>query len=246
MAHPGDNAIDPDHDGYTIVEGDNCPDDFNSSQVNSDEDEAGDECDDDDDNDAVDDASDNCRTTVNGDQQDGDLDGQGDTCDSDDDGDGPVDSKDNCPVSPNPEQEDSDKDGKGDACDEAPPTAAAGTGTPGGGALARVAVARTHPLQQFLGGGLAVAVQCSAACGIATELVADAASARRLGLGSRRTLAKATWTLGGAARTWVFLEPNRRIRARLRGGRRVTGVIQTTVTGKAGGPRSIVRRVTLR
>ena len=229
-----------------MVEGDNCPDDFNSSQVNTDGDSAGDECDDDDDNDEIDDAVDNCRTNENTDQGDGDLDGQGDTCDPDDDGDGAVDSRDNCPSVPNPEQDDSDKDGKGDACDEAPPTAAAGTGTPGGGALARVAVARAQPLEELLGGGLAVAVRCSAACGIATDLVADAASARRLGLGSRRTLASTTWTLGGAARTWVFLEPKGRARSALRRGRRIAAVVRTTVTDRTGAAHKLVKRVTFR
>ena len=248
--HPGDSAIDPDHDGWTVVDGDNCPDSWNASQQDTDADGAGDVCDTDDDADNVDDASDNCGEVANGDQSDADLDGSGDACDSDDDNDGAVDSRDNCPVAANADQKDSDSDGKGDACDPAPKPAAPGAGGPpaeaGGGALARVSVARSQGLAQLVGGGLAVAVSCSQACGISARLVADAATARRLGLGRRRTLAQATWSLGGAARTWVFLEPTAGTRRKLGSARRAGAVLETTVSDAAGNRRRVVRRVTFR
>jgi hypothetical protein len=244
LAHPADSAVDPDHDGV-LTPNDNCPDTTNQTPADLDRDGQGDVCDDDDDGDRIDDATDNCRVAANPDQHDPDQDGDGDACDADDDGDSVVDSKDNCPSAFNQSQADSDSDGKGDICDAAP-AAGSGGGTAGGGSLARVAVAHNQALSQLLAGGLAVAVRCFQACGIATELSADAASARALGLGKRRTLARSTWTLGGAARTWVFLEPLFPVRGKLRRARAVSATLTTTVTDSAGARRRIAAKVVFR
>lgn len=49
---------------------DNCPDHPNSSQLDSDNDGLGDDCDDDDDNDGIPDIQDNCRLITNPNQKD--------------------------------------------------------------------------------------------------------------------------------------------------------------------------------
>jgi hypothetical protein len=117
-----------DSDGDGVVDVcDNCPGDFNPSQVDCDLDGVGDACDADSvdtDADGVDDACDNCPATTNADQLDGDGDGFGDACDScvgtgptDSDGDAACDGVDNCPSIVNPAQSNCDGDGLGDACD---------------------------------------------------------------------------------------------------------------------------------
>jgi prenyltransferase beta subunit len=87
-----------DRDGDVIIDAlDNCPDDYNPSQADCEDDDIGDICDLDDDNDGVMDnnilstpsgSGDNCRCVPNPDQQDGDADGVGNACD-------------NCPTTPN-------------------------------------------------------------------------------------------------------------------------------------------------
>jgi hypothetical protein len=246
LAHPSDSALDPDHDGF-VTPNDNCPDTPNQFQTDTDNDGAGDACDDDDDGDHVDDARDNCRLATNPAQTDTDLDDDGDECDADDDGDNVVDSRDNCPLAPNESQADSDRDGKGDACDPAPaPASGSAPATPGGGALARVSVGRRQSLVQLVDGGLAVAVRCSAACGIASQLTLGRGDARRLGFGRRRTVAQATWTLGGAARTFVFLEPSYTAGVKLRRAHGVSALVTTTITDGTGARRRIASRVRFR
>uniref|UniRef100_A0A3P8UP29 Thrombospondin 3a n=1 Tax=Cynoglossus semilaevis TaxID=244447 RepID=A0A3P8UP29_CYNSE len=78
---------------------DNCPDLPNSSQLDSDNDGLGDDCDHDDDNDGVLDDHDNCRLVVNPNQKDSDMNGVGDVCEDDFDNDAVLDTFDVCPES---------------------------------------------------------------------------------------------------------------------------------------------------
>lgn len=94
---------------------DNCPEHFNTSQLDSDSDGLGNSCDncpavenpqqENSDSDPHGDACDNCVDTDNVGQEDGEGDGVGDVCD-------------NCPEDTNPQQEDQDIDGEGDVCDQ--------------------------------------------------------------------------------------------------------------------------------
>ncbi len=83
---------------------DNCKDVPNPSQLDTDNDKLGDDCDTDDDNDGKKDDVDNCPTATNADQADEDGDGAGDKCD-------------NCLGLVNADQADLDGDAIGDACD---------------------------------------------------------------------------------------------------------------------------------
>ena len=144
----GDN---PCTGGETVFCDDNCPNDYNPSQTDCDEDGAPDACDGDtidNDGDGVDDGEgvghgcDNCPNDANPNQADADEDGMGDVCDdcTDTDGDGygnpgfPLNTcdEDNCPDDANPGQEDvGDGDGVGDACDDCTDTDGDGYGNPG-------------------------------------------------------------------------------------------------------------------
>ncbi|HEX3051473.1 MAG TPA: thrombospondin type 3 repeat-containing protein, partial [Aggregatilineaceae bacterium] len=136
----------PDMDGDLIPnEIDNCPGASNPSQIDTDGDGLGDECDpfgaefdSDPDGDGIRNG-DNCPALYNPDQADADHDGLGDACDfvsdacsliynsdpsagcpaptADTDQDGISDSQDNCPTVANANQADSDSDGMGDVCD---------------------------------------------------------------------------------------------------------------------------------
>jgi hypothetical protein len=138
-------CVDP--DGDDVCEpADNCPDDWNSQQLDADDDGIGDACDEppepmvdpceeeggDADGDDACDFSDNCISTPNADQADTDGDGLGDACDptegtnvcaghgGDSDDDDVCQEWDNCPDMPNPAQQDADDDGVGDVCDATP------------------------------------------------------------------------------------------------------------------------------
>ena len=114
-------CVDADSDGYgdpdeplNSCQDDNCPDDYNPSQDDNDDDRIGNVCDNcpdssnveqlDGDTDEVGDVCDNCPQEFNTDQADNDNDSLGNVCD-------------NCPDDYNPEQEDDDSDNVGDLCD---------------------------------------------------------------------------------------------------------------------------------
>jgi len=96
---------------------DNCPLNYNTDQIDTDNDGIGDVCDNDNDNDGINNSADNCPFTKNPSQTDTDKDGVGDACDGDMDGDTIPDLSDNCPNVPNKDQKDTDGDRIGDACD---------------------------------------------------------------------------------------------------------------------------------
>lgn len=128
------SSTDFDGDGISNLE-DNCPLVFNFTQIDSDSDGYGDECDafvddssewKDTDGDGVGDNVDTCPLSAGGDPTDSDGDGYGNACDTfpddatewaDSDGDGAGNNSDNCAES-NPDQTDTDGDGEGDACDD--------------------------------------------------------------------------------------------------------------------------------
>ncbi|MEM7246956.1 MAG: thrombospondin type 3 repeat-containing protein [Acidobacteriota bacterium] len=108
-----------DLDGDTVPNvSDNCPESWNASQDDRDDDGLGNPCDPDIDGDGIPNDEDNCKVHPNPDQADADMDGLGTACDYSDDGDGFNDPNDNCPDHPNPSQLDTDMDGDGDACDD--------------------------------------------------------------------------------------------------------------------------------
>ncbi len=140
----------PDSDGDRVPDNqDNCPQINNPEQIDTDEDDLGDECDDcplDIDNDIDQDGTcanqDNCPLVFNQQDQNQDGDEFGDLCDPcdgvsniDADQDKKCDEIDNCPLHPNPGQVDRDGDGIGDLCDlwpEDPENDTDGDGVPNG------------------------------------------------------------------------------------------------------------------
>ena len=135
---PDGCALDVDADGI-LGAMDNCPDNYNPSQVDLDGDGDGNECDPDDDDDGDPDVTDcepadansyagaaeecdgidnNCDGAVDEGYEDSDDNGEADCVQGQDDGDGVPDVDDNCPATFNPGQEDNDLDGLGDACDD--------------------------------------------------------------------------------------------------------------------------------
>ncbi|HEV2813962.1 MAG TPA: thrombospondin type 3 repeat-containing protein [Solirubrobacteraceae bacterium] len=263
-AHPGDNAVDQDHDAVTDppLGNDNCAGGdgaYNPRQEDLDRDGRGDACDIDDDGDTVDDAVDNCPLAFNQGQSDLDGDAIGDLCDSDDDGDGLTDSRDNCRFVHNPGQADADRDGLGDACDQTtpgaprpppPPDPTAPPGPPDApGApdtsppVADVAMPSRHRAAE-LGAGLAVPVSCSEGCTVSSTLTVSARDARRLKLRGR-VLGTGGAELAGAGETFAFIDLPRSALRRIRG-RGVRAVLRVEVADAAGNRDVVTRRLTLR
>jgi len=264
---PGD-ACDPDDDNDAIIDtSDNCRLVSNPDQLDTDSDpRRGDACPAaDTDGDGRFDDDDNCRAVANPDQSDINGDDQGDACDRDDDGDRYDDGFDNCPVVYNPDQADLDGDGIGSGCDAAeliagPPGGSTGpggqaggpgaAGTPGAATDASapsvtVKVQRRQRLSEA-GRSLVVTVTCSEACTLDAVVSANAQAARRARLGSTRAvLARGSWSLAGAGRTYVFARWTSAAR-RLRAGRTLAATLQLTATDAAGNRRRLSRRVDLR
>ncbi|HEX8157538.1 MAG TPA: thrombospondin type 3 repeat-containing protein [Solirubrobacteraceae bacterium] len=200
------------------------------------------------------DEDDNCVGTPNPDQSDIDGDDKGNACDRDDDNDRYDDGFDNCPVIYNPDQADLDGDGIGSACDPeeriAGPPAPAADAAQGPQAAApdrsppnvTVIVGRRQRLADA-GPALVVTASCSEACNLDAVVDADANAARRARLGRAKVvLARGTWSLAGAGRTYVFARWTQTAR-RLRSGRRLTGALRLTAADGSGNRRTVTRRI---
>ena len=267
------DACDKDDDNDGIDDGsDNCRTKQNADQKDEDGDGIGDACAFDGDRDGVVDERDNCPDSgPDPNQADNDADGLGDICDSDDDNDQVADDRDNCPKVDNSSQTDRDGDGIGTVCDPGESVDGSGGGGDGGGGggggtapdatpapgtpeAARreadataptlsVSIARTQR-RADLEGGMPTSVRCSEGCALTAELRVDAATARRLGLGSR-TLGRGTAALGGAGRTWVFVRVKPATRKRLLAsrGRKVIATLSVRAVDAAGNGRQANKRL---
>ncbi len=267
---------DDDQDGVPDA-ADNCRSTPNPDQANADGVGFGDACPPvDSDGDGVIDPDDRCDYVADPAQRDLDGDDAGDLCDRDDDNDRYDDGFDNCPAVYNPDQADADRNGRGTLCDpdeglvlarpggsgtgsagEPEGTAPGGPGSPGApagpaGPADRTAPDLTLSLARTLrreahGDALAVGARCGEACTLEARLELSAATARRLGLGSRRlTIARGTWAVGAAGRTYVICRWSARGRTVWRRARTIRATVVVTARDAAGNARSVRRSVTLR
>lgn len=111
-------SIDTDKDSIVDIS-DNCPKDYNPTQLDSNASWLWDACDDKD-NDTIIGKWDNCPTIYNPDQKDINKNWIWDACEIDNDKDSIFDTEDNCPTQSNPNQKDTDWDKIGDTCDNCP------------------------------------------------------------------------------------------------------------------------------
>ncbi len=216
------------------------------------------------------DTDDNCPQAPNPDQGDINGDEQGDVCDRDDDGDRYDDGFDNCPTVYNPDQADLDRDRIGSVCDalERLGTDPSGGGGGGGGSgggdgsgpggsgggsgstdtrapTITLGLGGRHRLSDS-GSALVISVRCSEGCSLSAVVAADGRAARRAGVGRGRVvLARGSWAMAQAGRTYLFARWTRAAR-RLRRGRVLSARLTVTATDTAGNRRTAVRRLRLR
>ncbi len=96
------------------------------------------------------------------------------------------------------------------------------------------------------GSALVVKASCSEACDLDVVVAADAKAARRAKLGSKAVVvARGSWSLAGAGRTYVFarLRPAAR---KLRAGRKLAAVLRLTAKDAAGNKRTVSKQIELR
>lgn len=243
--------VDGDRDGR--FEDDNCPAEPNPDQRDLDGDDKGDVCDRDDDNDKYDDGFDNCPAVFNPDQADLDADKVGSACDAEERIGGPPPPPGGAPTpgAPTPGA------GAGAFAPQAPgPVVPGASPVPGGSAVPGGPADRSAPLLTVevdrrprlrdSGRALVVRATCSEACGLEAVVAADAKAARLARLGSARVVvARGSWSLAAAGRTYIFARWSASAR-RLRPGRRLRAALRLTATDAAGNERTVTKRIDLR
>ncbi len=241
------DACDADDDNDGVLDAtDNCRLVVNADQADADGDGRGNACPAvDRDGDGRYDDDDNCIVDPNPDQRDLNGDDQGDVCDRDDDGDRYDDDYDNCPIVYNPDQADADADTIGSACDAAEPIAGALGPADASAPRVTVAVQRRQQLADA-GPSIVVTTSCSEACTLGVVVSASAQAARRARLGRARVvLARGSWSLQEAGRTYVFARWTAAAR-KLRAGRNLVATLQLSATDAAGNRSRQSRRIELR
>jgi len=108
-----------------------------------------------------------------------------------------------------------------------------------------ISVQRRQRLSET-GRALVVTASCSEACMLDAVVFASAQSARRARVGrARAVLARGSWSLEGAGRTYVFARWTP-VTRRLPAGRRLVAMLQLSATDAAGNRSRQTRRLELR